>query len=100
MKNSEKMKNTGDNYLKFPKKPVKLHEKIRKNIFKSEFLRINASPLIDYNHGLLIIHSPISHIYKAKNSRPNCFNFSNPQNRKLLLVSRKFQKNCKSEQLC
>ena len=56
------MKNTGDNYLKFPKKPVKLHEKIRKNIFKSEFLRINASPLIDYNHGLLRIHSPISHI--------------------------------------
>ena len=38
------------------KNPVKIHGKIRENVFKSGFLRINGSPLIDCYHGLLIIY--------------------------------------------
>ena len=62
VKNSERMKNTGENYLKFHKKLLKFLGKIGKNVFKSKFLRINGSPSIDYNSGLLIIHSTLSHI--------------------------------------
>ena len=79
---------------------MKIHGKIRKNVFKSGFLRTNGSPLIDYHHDLLIILGPRNHIQKAENSRHNHFYFSNPQKRELLLVSGKFQKKCKSEHLC
>ena len=36
--------------------------KLEKNVFKSRFLTINGSPVIDYHDGLLIIHSRISHM--------------------------------------
>ena len=50
------MKNTGENYLKFPIKTGENSLKNLKHVFKSGFLRISGSPLFDYHLGLLIIH--------------------------------------------
>ena len=44
------MKNEGEIYLKKKKKKKKIHGKIRKNVFKSSFLIMNGSRLIDYHH--------------------------------------------------
>ena len=100
VKTDEKMKNTGENYLKFPKKPGENLRKNQKKCLWIGFFKNQWIFLIDYHHSLLVIHGPISHIEKTENSRPNYFYFSNLQNRKLLLASRKFQKNCKLEHLC